>query len=94
MTKDELAKWLKESKFVDGDSEYDENGNCEAWRVYERDGKLYRVEFLNGSPYEKWGDKGFIRDIYEPREVIRETEMVEIVRYREIDEPSDEIRPM
>ncbi len=86
MTKDELKQWMAESKRVDGQSEFDERGNCDEWRIYERDGQLYRQSFMNGHPCEKWGEKGHIRGVYEPRKVIRETETVEIVRYRQPDE--------
>ena len=87
MTKEELQKWMAESKFVDSDREFDENGNCEESRIYERNGELFRVEFQNGHPYEKWGEKSFIRGVYDVRKVIRETETIEVVRYREPDEP-------
>lgn len=86
MTKEELVQWLSQSKMVDGDTEFDESGNCEEWRVYERDGELFRLEFLNGRPCEKWGDKGYIRGVYEPKKVIRKTKMVEVVWYHEDDE--------
>ena len=83
MTEEELTRWISESRLVDSGGRYDENGNFDQWRVYERGGKLYRLGFLNGHPHEKWGGSGFIRGVYEPREVIHETELVEVVRYRE-----------
>jgi hypothetical protein len=86
MTKEELQKWIAESKLVDSHSEFDANGNYEEWRVYQRDGELFRLEFQNGHPYEKWGEEGFIRGVYEVRKVIRETKTVEVVTYREPDE--------
>ena len=86
MTKDELKQWLAESKRVDGHSDFDESGNRAEWRIFERDGQLYRLAFLNGHPSEKWGEKGYIRGVYEPRKVIRETETIEVVSYREPDE--------
>ncbi len=87
MTKDELNKWMAESKRVADHSEFDECGNCEEWRIYERDGQLYRQSFLNGHPYQKRGEKGYISGVYEPRKVIRKAEIIERVIYREPDEP-------
>ncbi|MEI8043724.1 MAG: hypothetical protein WCL11_20105 [Verrucomicrobiota bacterium] len=85
MSKEELKKWMAESKLVDSGREFDGNDNRDEWLVYERDGKLYMVELLNGHPYKKWEGKGPC-GVYGPREVVRETEMVEVVRYREPNE--------
>jgi hypothetical protein len=30
MTTEELQQWLTKAKLMDGESEFDENGNCEA----------------------------------------------------------------
>jgi hypothetical protein len=85
MTRKELEQWLAEAKFVDGESEFDQNGNCEESRIYEHNGQLYRLHFCNGTPSEKWGDKGFVRGVFEPRMVVRETQMVEVISYRNCD---------
>jgi hypothetical protein len=83
MTKDELQQWIKESKLVDSRRHYDENSNCEEWKIYERGGELFRMEFQNGYPYEARNEKGIIQGQYQPRKVIREKEIIEVVRYRE-----------
>jgi len=85
MTMEELEQWLAKAKQVDGEREVDSNGNSDESRIYEHEGQLYRLHFQNGSPCEQWGEKGYIRGVYEPRKVIRETEMVEMVTYREFD---------
>ena len=90
MTKEELNQWIASAKAVDCKTQYDENGNCEETRIYAVDGKFFMVDFQNGYPYETWSGKGFIRGVYsEPREVIRETKMVEVVVYREKDPAHD-----
>lgn len=83
MTKEELKQWLAESKLVDENREFDDNGDSQEWRIYKRDGRLYQVYFVNGRPCEKWEENRYVRGVYEPRQVIRETEMVEVTRYRE-----------
>lgn len=83
ITKEELKQWLAESKLVDEGSEFDENGDCQEWRIYERDERLYQLDFVNGRPCEKWDKNGFVRGVYELRQVIRETELVEVTSYRE-----------
>ena len=82
MTKEELNQWLTEVKFVDGESEFDANGNREESRIYEHNGQLYRLAFQNGKPCETRGEKGRLQGVYEPRKVIREAQMVEVVKYR------------
>lgn len=81
MTKDELNQWLIKAKLVHCESEFDENGNREESKIFEYEGQLYRLEFQNGEAYQNWGEKG----VYEPRKVIRETQLVEVVTYRETD---------
>jgi len=49
-----------------------------------------KLFFLNDQPYAEWGDNSTVRGVYEPREVIRETETIEVVRYREPNEPKRE----
>ena len=85
MTKNELKQWIAKAKLVDSESEFDANGNHEETKIYEWQGELYRLEFQNGQAYQKWGENGRIPDAYEPRKVIRETQMVEVVTYRAAD---------
>jgi hypothetical protein len=82
MTKEELNLWLAEAKLVDSESEFDGNGNHEESRIYEHNGQLFRMAFQNGGPCEKRGEKGRLQGVYEPRMVVRETQMVEVVKYR------------
>jgi hypothetical protein len=74
----ELADWLKNSEFVDCDAEVDGCGNRLETRIYLKDGKYYRLEYCNGYPCEKWGEKGYIHGEYEPIEVFKkEVEVIE-----------------
>ena len=82
MTKAELSQWFARAKLVHSESEFDENGNREESKIYEYEGRLYRLGFQNGHPYEKWGEKGPLPGVYEPRKVIREAKLVEVVTYR------------
>ena len=77
MTKDELTVWIKAAECVDRESHYDGRGNTWGMCIYKVAGMLYRVSFCNDSPDEVWGDKGYIRGVYEP-------ERVTAVEYTEI----------
>jgi hypothetical protein len=82
MNKEELKEWFKQSKYIClSSSEYDESGNYWSEAIYEHNGKPYSISFCNKETLEKWGEKGYIRGVYEPREVIRKTEMIERVYY-------------
>jgi len=81
MNKEELKEWFKQSKYVGSSGEYDKCSNYWSDAIYEHDGKLYSVSFCDKEPLEKWGEKGYIRDAYEPIEVVRKTEMIERVYY-------------
>jgi hypothetical protein len=88
MTRVELDEWVAQCKVVDHHEEFDERGNCHEWRIYESNGQLYRLSFCNGHPCETLGAKGYIRGVYEPRKVIRETKVVEVTRYHEAEKVS------
>jgi hypothetical protein len=79
MKRSELDEWMLNNKFVTYDDYYDERGNHYVTRIYEdSQGKLFKIEFCNDHPYEKWGEKGFIRGDYsEPLEVVKKTRTVE-----------------
>ena len=74
MKLEDLKAWIKGKRVVDWEDDMnDECGNrCES-RIYESDGKLYRIEFCNNHPYEKWiVGEGYNRgDFTEPVEVIK-----------------------
>lgn len=78
MNVEELADWLKASEFVDCDASTDGCGNALTTRIYLKDGQYYRLEYCNGYPSEKFGEKGYIRGVYEPIEVFKkEVEVIE-----------------
>ena len=85
MTKDELKTFLCGAYFNGyAYEDYDSCGNRNWGGVYEKNGKLYQVDFCDDSPCEKWGDMGYIRGEYEAIEVIRKTRIVEEVYYEPI----------
>lgn len=77
MTRLELDKWIENHEMVDYEQDYDACGNHEVSRIYkDLNGKLFRIEFLNESPYEEWDKSkgGWIRGEYSPPvEVIKKT---------------------
>ena len=78
MNTKELADWLKDAEFIHCDKEVDGCGNHLSTRIYVHDGKYYRLEYSNGHPCQAWGDKGYIKGVYEPTEVFkREVEVIE-----------------
>lgn len=78
MNVNELADWIRKSEFVHEDTETDDRSNVYKSRIYRNGGKLYRLEYCNGYPCEKWGEKGYIRGVYEPVEVFKkEVEVIE-----------------
>jgi len=61
MTLKQVKKWIKGAKHITTDyCEYDSNGNNYARDVFEKDGKLYAVEYINGEivPYISRGELG------------------------------------
>ena len=85
MNKQELKDWIKSAHY-DGiaEEEHDSCGNFFLTCIYEKDGKLYSIDYCNNEPSEVWSDKGFIRGVYQPKEVTRHTEMIERVYYKEV----------
>lgn len=83
MTREEIMTWIWSARFISTEiGEHDDCGNYDATLIYEKDGKLFRVQMSNGIPNEKWGDKGWIRGEYSPpQEVTRKTRMVEEIYY-------------
>ena len=75
----ELEEWMLNNKFVTYEDYYDERGNHYVTRIYsDLQERLFKIEFCNNHPYEKWGKKGFIRGEYaEPLEVIKKTRIIE-----------------
>lgn len=49
MTKQEYTNWIHSAKHIVTDyNEYDSNGNHYARDIFEKNGKLYGVEYVNG----------------------------------------------
>jgi hypothetical protein len=76
MSRDELNEWMKSHKCVDTtDFDIDGCDNRYYSKIYEVDGEFFRVNFCNKYPSEKWGEKGYIRGVYEPEQVHKESWM-------------------
>ena len=66
----ELNAWMKSAKFVESaNHDTDSCGNYTYSRIYEKDGGFWRIEFMNNHPSEKWGKRGYVRGVYEPKPV-------------------------
>ena len=78
MDTQELGKWFEDAAIVHSKEDIDGCTNIYLTRIYLKDGKYYRLEYCNGHPCEKWGEKGYIRGVYEPIEVFKkEVEVIE-----------------
>ncbi len=83
MTLKELKEWVKSASYNDTvNQEYDGNGNNFRSIIYKKDGKLYRIDYCNGEPNEVMGENGYIRGMYQPREVTRHVKRIERVYYK------------
>lgn len=87
MTKKEIKEWMNTHKLVDIGWEESRDDNRLTYNIFEVDRQLYRVDFCNGCVSEKWiTDKGYVRGVYEPHKVKKESRMVEVVKYNPIKE--------
>lgn len=80
MTKDEITAWLRNhsDSIADMESnEHDSSGNYYTAVIYRVGDKLYRVEFMNGHPVEKYiSGKGYRTGEYkDPVEVFKKQRM-------------------
>jgi hypothetical protein len=89
MTLQEIREWMKDKKRVDSHYEHDSNGNCEGYDIFEHEGALWQVNFCNEYPSEVWGEKGYIRGLYEPVKVKKNVRMVEDVTYVPVKESQE-----
>jgi hypothetical protein len=84
MTKEELDKWVSESKYVDSTNEDGDGCGNRSWRqIYERDGQLYGIYVTNGHFDEAFDFKkgSYIRGKYRPRHVRKITKTVRVTEY-------------
>ena len=59
MTLAELQAWIASAEYVDTVfSEYDESSNHEVERIYQKDGKFFKISFQNDHPHEVWNPNG------------------------------------
>ena len=89
MNLDEIKSWIRGTRCIDyAHQDQDSSGNLWEERIYQKDGKLYSIQFLNDYPSEKWGGNGYIRGEYEIKEVIRHEKPVTItqITYIPVDE--------
>lgn len=76
MTEKDITEWIKTSHHITTDyCEYDSDANHYARDIFEKDGRLWAVEYLNGKiiPELKLSDNGELinEGVYEPREVVK-----------------------
>ena len=77
MTLNELKEWMQTADRVAiVDEDYDEKGNYTYGMIFHKEGKLYRIYYMNRRPYEKWGGNHFIRGVYELQEVEERSEVI------------------
>ena len=76
MTLQELNDWMKSNRCIDH-TEFDIDGcdNRYYSKIYDVDGKFYKVDFCNEHPSAKWGEHGYIRGVYEPQLVRKQSWM-------------------
>ena len=72
MTLQELNDWIKSAKHIETSRvEIDGCGNEDYYRIFKKDNKFYKIEYMNDHPYNTWGERGFIRGDYNIAEVKR-----------------------
>jgi hypothetical protein len=82
MTLEELQQFIQESHLEDiEDEDVDKCGNMFCSKIFKNRNKLFRILFLNGKPQEKYGAKGYEKNVYEAEEVEKHIEQVEFVFY-------------
>jgi hypothetical protein len=86
MTLEELEAWRKEhGPYVEEELD-DDDGNRYWSEIYRVDGHLFRLSGCNRAYSEVWADdKGYIRGLYQPKEVIKEISTVEHKEYRDVE---------
>jgi hypothetical protein len=88
LNEQQLSEWLKSALFVDSTEEFvDDNGNYEGDKIFEKDGKLWSLEYCNNKPSSRWDDrKGnhggeYVHGEYDIFEIEAKKEMIEITKY-------------
>jgi hypothetical protein len=79
MNKEELNKWIKESELIFENEGYEDQASelRHYTRVYKHSDKYYAIGFTysclhnTDNPDEDYGDRGWIRGSYTPREVTK-----------------------
>ena len=81
MTKQELITWISSASFEGFlEDEYDDNGNHYQTCIYQKDGKLYLINYWNSAPCEAYVN-GYIKEEYQPKEVVRKYRMIKEIYY-------------
>ena len=84
MTKQEIIDWIGNLKPIDIPySEYNHEGNRIEVHIYQKDGKLYKINFFEDMPTDSEVCRGWKGGFYNPEEVIKQTKMIEEVTYIE-----------
>jgi hypothetical protein len=85
----EINIWIKNATYVDETHDFpDSCGNEDSTEIYTvgDDPQLWALDYTNGHLCEKWGEHGWIRDVYEPYKVKAETRVVTVTEYISEDE--------
>ncbi len=84
MNQQEIIDWIGKLQPIDIPySEYNHEGYLVEVRIYEKDGKLYKIHFFENMPTDSVGCRGWTGRGYYPEEVIKHTKMIEEVTYIE-----------
>jgi len=68
MTKEELDQWFKEAEWVNG-SYHESDGNVWEERIYKHSGEFFVLSFCNNRPSSVYGEKGYVKGVYQPTPV-------------------------
>ena len=85
MNKQELNDWIKSATFDCFAEDINDDGNLRQTLIYKKDGKLYSIDYCNHEPNEVWGERGYIRGVYQPKEVTRHTRMIKETYYEPVE---------
>jgi len=86
MTRTETFEWEKDAKCIDITSSHDGHGNVTQYKIFEKDGKLWKIEYCNGGLAEWYeAGKGILREQFGPREVNKKVVTKSFNRYTEIE---------
>lgn len=88
MKLEEIKAWIKGSRCIDSNCQTDSSGNEDEERIYEKDGRLYKVYFSNGYHSQHFNGEHYVRKEYtDPEPVVAKHELVYHTTYEAAKEP-------